>query len=113
MIEHFPDLYPDEILYSACARFCDHVRYPYKIDVINELFGSEMACAIIDLPCHLRYFVDHLPYGHKYSFDSLLSRHTLLPFYAAFLPLERYESIRTQMLTGSGEGIDRRMGIHR
>ena len=65
MIEHFPDLYPDEILYSACARFCDHVRYPYKIDVINELFGSEMACAIIDLPCHLRYFVDHLPYGHN------------------------------------------------
>jgi hypothetical protein len=110
MLEHFPDPYPDEILYSVWARFSDNVRYPLKNDVFQELFGYENASPVIDLPCHLGYFVDHLPTGHKYDVDYFIRNHTLLPFYASFLPLEKYKSIREQMISGSGEGIHAKIG---
>lgn len=110
MIEHFPDPYPDELLYSVWARYSDQVRYPTHQDVLQELFGIITARPIVDLPCHLGYFISNLPTGHLYTLDKLIGCHTLFPFYSPFLPLERSKSIRAQMISGDGTSIHRKIG---
>jgi hypothetical protein len=100
MIEHLPDPYPDEILYSIWARYSDQVRYPYKADVLQELFGNRNVKPSVDLPGHLQYFVEHLPHGHGYSLDFFLEHHTLLPFYRPFLSQERLNCVREHMVKG-------------
>ncbi len=111
MIEHFPDLYPDEILYSAWARYSDQVRYTTRTDVFRELFERRALNTVVDLPCHLGSFIDKLPHGHKYGVDYIIDYHTLLPFYRPFLPQERFDRLREQMITGSGQAIHRRAGV--
>jgi len=111
MIGHFPDPFPDEVLYSACARYSDHVQYPNKVSYFQELFGDKGVNAVVDLPCRLGYLANNLPSWRIYTLEVLIDCYTLLPLYSPFLPEERLSLIREQMNTGSGKAIHRRTGI--
>jgi hypothetical protein len=50
MIGFFPDPYPDELLYSACARFGDRSNYRNVATVARELFGSPTGMAVVSFP---------------------------------------------------------------
>jgi hypothetical protein len=111
MLEYLPDPYPDELLYSVWARYSDDVRYAYKREVLQELFGTMWIEATVDLPSHLAYFVDHLPIGHRYTVDYFIDHHTLLPFYAAFHSPEHVRQLREQMISSNGQALHRRAGV--
>jgi hypothetical protein len=111
MISFFPDPYPDEILYSVCARYQDRVRYPNHAATIQQLFGSSSAIATIDLPNRLGYLISVLPPSHHYTADQLIDEHTLLPFYLPFLPKERQSHLREDMKGKETSVIHRRAGI--
>ena len=111
MIPCFPLPFPDEILYSVWARYGDRVQYPYKTWVLQELFGGSKVRPSIDLPCHLKYFVDSLPFGHGYTTDYLIDHHTLLPFYGVFFTLERLKRIKEQMAMDDPTSLHWRAGL--
>ncbi len=110
MIEHFQDPFPDEILYSVWARFSELSNFHSLSDVFEELFNKRKIKPILDLPCHLGHFFDRLPFEHGYTIDVLINDHTLLPFYAPFLPPERYQALLEQMISGNGKAVQRRAG---
>jgi hypothetical protein len=111
MIGFFPDPYPDELLYSICARYSDRVRYSNKGAIAQELFGSVDAAAVVDLPSHLGHLVAALPLGHCYTVDRLIGSHTLLPFYSPFLPIERVYRLREDMMKSTGSAIHQYSGV--
>lgn len=96
MIGFFPSAYPDELLYSICARYSDAVQYAYKKAVNEELFGSR-ATAHISLPCRLDHLVAQLPPSSTYRVDRIIDNHTLLPFYSPFISPARVKVIRANM----------------
>ncbi len=71
MIDYFLDPHPDEVLYSVWARLSDGLGYRRQQDVLHDLFGTMSAIPIVDLPCHLGYFFEHLPRWHTYTLDTL------------------------------------------
>src|SRR3712207_8006301 len=102
MINHFPTPLPDELFYSLCARYGERVRYS-DIEAVNkDLFGARGKSAVVDLPSHLGHFVRSLPPNHDLTLSRLIYKHTLLPFYAPFLPVERLGRVCEDM-----EGSDR------
>lgn len=111
MIGFFPDPYPDELLYSVCARLSLRSKYPRITATVRELFGSENATAIIDLPGRLTFLVSQLPPGHLYTAERLIEEHTLLPFYAPFLPPERLQNCKEDLCSARGNRIRERLGI--
>ncbi len=113
MIASFRDPHPDELLYSVWARYGDRVRYPYKTRVLQELFGSRKIRPSIDLPCYLKHFIDNLPPEHGFTADHFIDHHTLLPFYGAFFPSERLESIKEQMNSSNPTGLHYGLGMSR
>jgi hypothetical protein len=86
MIGFFPDPYPDELLYSACARYANRTKYLNKHSVIIELFGKRGLSAIMDFPTRLEYFISILPEGHNYSVEQLINENTILPYRSTFSP---------------------------
>ena len=96
----FPDPYPDELLYSACARYADRVRYVNKQSVREELLGKIGCSVIIDFPSHLQFLSRMIP-NNNYSVDELISENTLLPFFEPFLPCDRAEIVRQEMSKSS------------
>ncbi len=111
MIGFFPDPYPDELLYSVCARFQDLVQYSNYELLVQELFGTRKTRAVVDLPTHLGHLVATIPSGHGYTVDRLIDEGTLLPFYSPFLPPDRVRSLREAMSGDDGSNIAYRVGI--
>jgi Tn7-like transposition protein D/TniQ len=112
MIGFFPEPYPDELLYSVCARYHQRAMYRSRAATARDLFGNESAKIAIDLPSRLSHLITVLPPGHGYSEERLIDEHTLLPFYAPFVPPERLLQLRQDM-TGDERGgaIHGRIGI--
>ncbi|PSB34402.1 TnsD family Tn7-like transposition protein [Stenomitos frigidus] len=111
MIGCFPDPYPDELLYSVCARFHDRVQYPNKKNTMRELFGDEAAIATVGLPSNLQTLVSMLPPGSPYTVERLINNHTLYPFYAPFLDCEQARQLWADMEGARGPSIYMRSGI--
>jgi hypothetical protein len=101
MIGFFPDPYPDELFYSICARYSRRAGYQSQTYTTYDLFGARILVAIA-LPSNLNHLISVLPPGHRYTVDQLIDGHTLLPFYAPFLPPERVVKVRESMAEDRG-----------
>jgi hypothetical protein len=111
MISALAALFPEESLYSFCARYRDRMEYPSLRSVIQEVYGSANVIASVDLPSHIDNFVAALPAGHHYTVDKFIDHHTLLPFYGPFLPPDRLSRLREDMRGSRGPAIHMRAGI--
>jgi hypothetical protein len=107
----FPDPHPDELLYSTCARLQDRMNYRNKETINTELFGSRGISSVIALPSYLEYLVSNLPPTTTYTVDEIIDNHTLLPYYAPFLPTERVKRLREEMRSSKGSGVHSIFGI--
>ena len=88
MIAYFPEIYPDELVYSWFCRYYAHSGYFSSKAVMRELY-----CKRSDNPS--KEFIGNLnpeiraKINKIYPLDSLLLEHTMYPQYARFLPLEQ------------------------
>lgn len=111
MIGYFPKPYPDELFYSICARFQDRMQYPSKLAAIEDLFGSTTTMVAVDFPNNLDKLLTNLQPETYYTFEAIVNKHTLLPFYAPFLPSEQLQSLLRDMHEGGREGMYMRAGL--
>lgn len=96
------NIHPDELVYSACARFSDKVQYCSYRDVADDLFGDPSVLIQPEFPSGLAALASRLPRRYGYSADHLIDGHTLVPFYAAFMRPERLATLRSAMTTTPG-----------
>jgi hypothetical protein len=80
----FPDPYPDEILYSVCARYKERMMFSSQAQVLKELFYVGISSLYLDQPAHLEYLASELP-CNNYPVHRLVQENTLVPFFSAFL----------------------------
>jgi hypothetical protein len=108
MICLFPDPYPDELIYSVCARYGEMMQYPNKISATEDFFGKGRS-AVVDLPGRIDHLIRSILPGHLYTADELINQHTLLPFYAPFLSKNRAHAIRAHMKLDDGPQVGPRV----
>lgn len=111
MICIFPDPYPDELLYSVCARYQDLMQYPNSSTATSDFFGSGAISSVVDLPNRLEFLVSVLPPGHLYTVDEFIDNHTMFPLYSPFLSGKRVRLIREEMRSAGDNRISARLGI--
>ncbi|GAP97957.1 TnsD family Tn7-like transposition protein [Leptolyngbya sp. NIES-2104] len=111
VIPYFPTGRPDELLYSMCAAFQDHMQFPRPHYTMEALFGSKWGHATYDLPNRLGYLVNNLPPRHSYTVDELIDNHTMLPFYSPFCPQERIQRVREVMQHSERGSVHSLLGI--
>lgn len=98
MLGCFPDPYPDELLYSVCARYQQRTRFSCS-SVTWELFQyTSNNKFILDLPRHLSHLTEKLPQNNSYSAIKFIERNTLLPLYAPFLSRYCIQDLVDEML---------------
>jgi hypothetical protein len=108
---HFPSPYPDELLYSVCARFSTRAGYLGVKAVLEELLGTATAAAVIDLPNRLHCLAAALPANSSLTIDRLIDQHTLLPFFSAFQTASRVKQLRDDLKGSCGPAGHMRSGI--
>lgn len=105
----FPPLYPDELLYSALARYHNYSGNESFKKTMRDLFGCETVCSVTDLPCNLEALSSRIP-GKVISKEQLLQDHTLMPYYSHFIPHDRLKIIKQDMYFNNGSSIHMLLG---
>ncbi|WP_342511818.1 TnsD family transposase [Sporosarcina sp. FSL K6-1522] len=106
----FPPLYPDELLYSALARYHTYSGNESIKKTNRDLFGCNTVCSATDLPCRLDILSKRIP-GGNISKEKLLQEHTLLPYYSHFISRDRLEKILYEMYFNYGSSIHMLVGL--
>lgn len=110
MLGFFTDPYPDELLYSACARFSDRSKYRNLATTARQLFGGSGSAAVA-FPNRLGHLISLLP-TENYTIDRLIDDHTLLRFYSPFVHEDRVKLIREEMADDKDNRIYSRLAIN-
>ncbi|MEG6612509.1 TnsD family transposase [Pseudoclostridium thermosuccinogenes] len=111
MMHFFPTPYPDEILYSVLARYSVRCGIVSHQTIMESIFGKSSSRAVMEMPFILNVLISNLPVNCPYTADDLIYKHTLYPFFTAFLPEERAEEIKQLMLSDGGSKIYGKAGI--
>lgn len=98
MISFFPDVYPDELVYSWLARYGVRTGYTNYRAIADDLFTSNTAKPNLEFVMELsqdayRAVTSAMP------FEEVILKHTMFPYYARFLPTERRQKAFTQLLS--------------
>lgn len=110
MITFFPSPYEHELLYSILSRY--HIRSSNVSfsSTMEDLFGTKSTNAVLDLPSNMDNLIDNMPIGNEYISDYFIRRHTLYPYYEAFLEDKKARDVLKIMKSDNGSGIHSRVG---
>lgn len=108
MLPFFTNPYPNELLYSAIARYHFYSGNLDCKDTLEELFGSRCVIPSVEIGSYFSVLVEKL--GPHYSVESLLANHTIYPYYASFLSKARQQEILQDVLK-DGQALYTRLGI--
>ena len=111
MIGHFPSFEAEELFYSVLARWVARQRLRGQRPHMLGIFGRAGGVAVVDLPANLDAFCRALPAGQLLDAAEIIERHTLYPYYAAFLPLERARQVRADLHGEGGPRVHARIGL--
>lgn len=109
-LRSFPEIYPDELLYSVLGRYARNVGDPGPAAIAIDLFGDRMAIASFDLPGRLGPLAERLPRHRNLDVAILVRRTTLCPYYTAFASADLRADL-TAAMAGSTSGCHFRLGI--
>lgn len=107
----FPELFPDELLYSGIARLGDMMGFREQRALLRNVFGRSTQTAVFDLPGYVDALVERLPGVGSYTADRLIDKHTTLPYYKPFLPEDRINRARGAMSSSNGGTLHGLLGL--
>lgn len=108
MLPFFTNPYPNELIYSAIARYHFYSGNLDCKDTLEELFGSRSVIPSVEIGSYFSVLAEQL--GPHYSVESLLANHTIYPYYASFLSNDRQEEVLQDVLQ-DGQALYTRLGI--
>lgn len=111
MINCFPKIFKDEILYSVLARYHSYSGNKNYKDTLNEVFCDTNMIATIEFPSRLIYFEKNISNDLMLTADSIIQNNTLFPFYAPFIPKLRKRAIIKKMKFTNGKSIKTQIGL--
>lgn len=87
----FPTLQPDELFYSAIARYSDMMHFSSELRLWKSLFVSGNPQVSTDFTGQLDLLLSRLSPRHGYTARDLVRDHTLFPYYAHLFDREEAE----------------------
>lgn len=111
MTSYFPPPYPDETLYSILARYKMYNGNSSYKQTIQDLFGVTTKRSVPDLPSNIGILVKRFPQINMDP-EEVIYKHTLFPFYSAFIPEDRVMKIIQNMINSDGSTIHTQIGVN-
>lgn len=111
MIRYFPNIYPDELLYSAYSRYYKHTGKGSVKATFLELFGTNNIVSSIHFPSHIDSFINQFKNIDYYTAEDIIFNFTLLPVFYPFLDKERQVYSVSNMRGSNGKSLFMKLGV--
>ncbi|WP_164525474.1 TnsD family Tn7-like transposition protein [Siminovitchia acidinfaciens] len=109
MLPFFPYPYPDETFYSLLARYNINSGNLKSKHTIEDLYGVKTRRAVSDFAICLEVLLRKIP-GFPLDAEEIIQKHTLYPYYSAFIPFDRVRKIKSKIINGESD-VHTLMGI--
>ncbi len=106
----FPPLFPDELLYSAFARYHQNSGNENHKETTKELFGNSSVCASILFPSHISNLSLRMPLGSPYISKDFIQKYSIIPYFGPFIPTKRLLKIKKVMELGKSSPVNMLLG---
>lgn len=93
---YFPEIYPDELVYSWFSRYFVYAGYASHKMLISQLLYSAKSNPSIEFLGHLNETAEK-QITEMYSLDNLILQHTMFPQYARFMTAEKRKMALTEL----------------
>lgn len=101
MIGFFPEIYPDELLYSQLSRYYQRTGYTKYIFAVDDLFMRRTARPVIEwVNEYTPDAMEHIT--RNMNFEQVIRNHTMFPAYTRFLPKERRNKALQSLISCDG-----------
>lgn len=101
MIAYFPEIYPDELIYSLLARYYTKSGYPCYWYAAEDLFISKTVKPDIEfINKYTSAAIQAIT--RDMSMEEVMLNHTMYPFYGRFLPLKRRKEAYKSLVNMQG-----------
>ena len=101
MIGFFPEIYPDELLYSQLCRYYQRTGYTKYIFAVDDLFMRRTVHPVIEwVNEYSPDAMNHITRGT--DFETVVREHTMFPAYTRFLPKERRGAALQSLIVRDG-----------
>ncbi|MDV2581684.1 TnsD family Tn7-like transposition protein [Alkalibacillus haloalkaliphilus] len=111
MINFFPTMYEDELFVSAICRYRMRCGYINVRSLERDIFGTENVSKSTLFPMKIEDFVQRLPTSSKLTVEEIIHKHTLFPYFTAFLSEERTNTIFESMKYGNKRSVETQLGF--
>lgn len=101
-IAYFPEIYEDELVYSTLSRFYVHGGYLHYKDAGKELFYKVQGSVDKEFVKWIKSAIVELLTKHM-TFEELLERHTMYPFYGRFIDSDRRNKAFQALMAMDGD----------
>ena len=101
-IAYFPEVYPDELVYSVLARYHLHSGYLYYKDTEQDLFCSRQGRVDKEFVKQLKPEIVEQLTKHI-TMEELLEKHTMYPFYGRFIDGNRRNMAFKALMSMEGD----------
>jgi len=93
----FPELQPEELLYSGIARYGDMMGFPSLTALWGNVYGQPVGNPEVDLCGPLGSLIAHMPRGSSYEARSLIREHTLFPYLTFSMSPQRRKEVEDKL----------------
>ena len=97
MLRYFPEIYPDELMFSVLARYKHHAGLLSWRSFWMSLFPKQVNRMSVELPNKLDLLSSRFSPARRLSSDGLVETTTLYPYFCAYLDERRREDVRQAM----------------
>lgn len=113
----FPTLQPDELFYSAVARYGDMMQYTNEGALSEDVYGISDAYPSVDFSASLDRFCSRLPASlileHRIAPREIAWNHTMLPYFAPFVDPAQVQKVEDLICAEGIRSIKRAFGLSR
>lgn len=110
MINFFPELYQDELLYSGIARYHVRVGNLDAKSTLRDLYDKDTITAVVEMTSNLDTLINNLP-AVVYTADEIIRNNTMYSYFAAFIPKDRADRLYQLMKGNNGSKIYNELGL--
>lgn len=111
MMNSFPTIYEDELLYSCISRYRRMSGIVNKRALMNDLYNQNVSLNSIYFPVHCEQIINNLPVNNKVTVDKLIKEHTLYGVFSSFLSEEKALLIYNGMKSNEKFNVYAKLGL--
>ena len=111
MLDFWPKIYDDELLYSVIARYKRRAGISLKKSIMEDLYGTKSGMVQMFFPLHLKKMSEMIGNNEEYA-KKLIYENTMYKYYTKLLTKELSTEIFEAMIDGKDANIFTKFAIH-